>query len=235
MPFRKSGVRLPKCTLQQSEVKLVIRLKLGRFTHTLRLRQMRSSFASFFGRPAVRLALIVSGVGAVSCSDPYSDKAIYENTDQPFAVAALTGSDPTAPAGLQLSTRSVVRIDGAFDFDLAFDINAAGKIVVMPVGRVGTPLTGTRAIGLYRSPTHYADLKEAPKSGYFFDSTMAITKGGETVIILSQQTSCTYSLSPTTYAKIAIESVSVNRMIYGRAVINLNCGKRQLTTGLPSF
>jgi hypothetical protein len=181
--------------------------------------------------------LSVAGLAAfvAACEDPNANKATFTNADQPFAIAALTGSDVTAPAGLSLANRTVVRIDGVFDFDLAFDINGAGQVVVFPVGKVGTPISGTRFLGLKRGGVSYDQLSEAPKSGYTADSTMVISLGAG-LAVQSQASNCVYSLTPYTFAKITIDSVHpVKRMLYGRALINLNCGLRQLTPGLPSF
>jgi hypothetical protein len=196
---------------------------------------LRSKFARLTPRFAFVAAafLVVTLVGA--CDDPFNDKATFTNAEQGFAIAALTGSDITAPAGLSIASRSVVRIDGIFDFDLAFDINSAGRPVILPVGLVGTPLSGSRSVGLLRANASFGDVNEAPRSGYVFDSTMAFTPGSA-IIVLSQQSACTYSLTPQSYAKVTIDSVSVpRRMLYGRALINMNCGKRQLIPGLPSF
>lgn len=238
-PAAKTGGRLPKCTLQKSEVKLVIRLKLGHFTGTLRLRPMPPISHPIVVRLSPRLGLFVATLalvlGVAACEDPLTDAATYENAEQIFAIGALTGGDVTTPAGLSLATRQIVRIDGVFDFDLAFDINSSGKPVILPMGFVGTPVTGSRTIGLYRATSLFGDVSEAPRNGYVFDSTMTFNPGAA-IIVLSQQSGCTYSLTPQTYAKITIDSVSVpRRMLYGRALINLNCGKRQLTPGLPKF
>jgi hypothetical protein len=170
-----------------------------------------------------------------ACEDPNANRATFTNADQPFAIAALSGSDVTAPAGLSLANRTVVRIDGVFDFDLAFDINSAGQVVVLPVHKVGSSLNGNRFLGFKRGGVSYDQLSEAPKNGYTGDSTMVITLGAG-LAIQSQSPSCVYSITPYTFAKITIDSVNpVKRMLYGRALINLNCGLRQLTPGLPSF
>jgi hypothetical protein len=193
------------------------------------------NFAPSRVRRATILMAAACLVFVAACEDPNANKATFTNADQPFAVAALTGSDVTAPAGLSLANRTVVRIDGVFDFDLAFDLNSAGQVVVLPVGKVGAPLSGTRFLGLKRGGVSYDQLTEAPKSGYISDSTMVITLGAG-VVVQSQASNCVYSLTPYTFAKITIDSVNpVKRTLYGRALINLNCGLRQLTPGLPSF
>jgi hypothetical protein len=196
---------------------------------------LRTKFRRLRGRFGLHAAALAGVAAIVACDDPFNDKATFTNVEQPFSIAALTGSEVNAPAGLSLTNRSVVRIDGVFDFDLAFDINSAGKPVILPVGFVGTPLTGTRTIGLMRANTPFGEVAEAPRSGYVFDSTMTINPGAG-IVVLYQQSACSFSLTPQTYAKLTIDSVSVpRRMLYGRALINLNCGKRQLIPGLPTF
>lgn len=186
-------------------------------------------------RLAHLLALAGLTIGAAACDDPFQVKASFPNEHQTFTVAALTGADVNAPAGLFLDGRSVVRIGGDFSFDLAFDINAQGKPVVIPVGMVGTPLSGTKPIGLVRTSGGYDVLTEAPKSGFHFDSTMVVNTGAA-LAIQAQSSNCSFSLTPYIFAKIVIDSVNAGtRTLYGRTLINLNCGFRQLTTGLPTF
>jgi hypothetical protein len=200
---------------------------------------MTSTNSPIFTPVPVRRATLsmVAGLAVLvaACEDPNANRATFTNADQPFAIAALSGSDITAPAGLSLANRTVVRIDGVFDFDLAFDINSAGQVVVLPVSKVGSPLSGTQFLGLKRGGVSYDQLNEAPKSGYTGDSTMVISLGAG-LAVQSQAANCVYSITPYTFAKITIDSINpVKRMLYGRALINLNCGLRQLTPGLPSF
>lgn len=197
---------------------------------------MMPSFSLHNTFRAARLATLVGVVALVAaCDDPFASKASFTNADQPFAIAALTGADITAPAGLSLASRSVVRIDGVFDFDLAFDIDPAGKPVILPVARVGTPVGGTRLVGLQRTTTPYETLSEAPKSGYVFDSTMVFSLGAA-IVVQSQASSCSFSFTPYTFAKVRIDSINATtRTLYGHTLINLNCGFRQLTPGLPTF
>jgi hypothetical protein len=194
---------------------------------------------TFRPRTAARTirSLALAAVAAIggACDDPFASRASYANTNQTFAIAALTGADVTAPAGLSLATRTVVRIDGLMDFDLAFDIDPSGKPVWIPVGQVGSALTGSRLVGLLRANAPFESVSEAPKQGYVFDSTMVATLGA-TMIIQSQASSCSFSFTPYTFAKVSIDSIdAVTRTLFGRAVINLNCGFRQLTTGVPTF
>jgi hypothetical protein len=185
---------------------------------------------------AAHLALALAVVGAAAaCGDPYANKASVENSDQPFAVGALTGGDPSQPAGLSLANRITVRVDGSFQFDLAFDIAPDGRAVILPVSLVGTPISAPPAIGLQRVAGGYDSLKTAPKDGYFFDSTMTFTPTAA-IAVQAQSSNCSLTLTPYTFAKVTIDSINKQtRTLYGRALINLNCGLRELTAGLPTY
>jgi hypothetical protein len=181
------------------------------------------------------LAATAVALFVTACDDPFRLRAERENADQPFEIFAISGTAINAPAAISFVNRTVVRVDGSFLFDLAFDINKDGKPVVMPVGQVGTPLNGAPLIGLQRVSGGYDNLKEAPNSGYHFDSTMVVNPGAA-IAIQAQQGFCATSFTGYIFAKVVIDSVDLStRKLFGRTMINLNCGFRQLTPGLPSF
>jgi hypothetical protein len=191
------------------------------------LRSIRAHFGA-------HVAIIVAAAAA-ACGDPFSQKAQVTNASQPFAIGALTGGDPSMPAGLSLANKITVRVDGSFQFDLAFDIGADGRPIVLPVALVGTPIGSVPAIGLQRQVGGYDSLKTAPKDGYFFDSTMVFSPSAA-IAVQAQSSACSLSLTPYNFAKITIDSIDAkHRILYGRALVNLNCGFRELTEGLPTF
>ncbi len=182
------------------------------------------------------LAVVLSAVvGVVACSDPLSLVFNSPNGDQTFRVYALSGTPVTDPNGLYFASRSIVRVDGNFAFDLAFDIDPQGNPVILPVGLVGTPLGGTSAIGLKRVTGGYEGVTEAPRDGYVFDSVMVVAPRAA-IVVQAQQQQCAGSFTPYIFVKIAFDSVDVvTRALYGKTMINLNCGSRQLIPGVPKF
>jgi hypothetical protein len=183
-----------------------------------------------------RLAIsaLVLGAGlAAACSDPYKVKAQYDNADQPFFVHALTGAPLPFATALALPAKSVTRVDGTFAFDVAFDLNAQGDILLLPVRVVGQNPAGSRQVGILKPGGAYENIALAPSTGYVVDSVTVLRKG-EPAIIQAQEAACSLSLSPYMYARIVIDSVDlVGRAMYGRTTININCGFRSLKTGLP--
>jgi hypothetical protein len=178
-------------------------------------------------------ALLLGAALAGGCSDPLKATAQYDNTDQPFSVHALTGAPLPFATALALPAKSVTRVDGTFSFDVAFDLNAQGDIVLLPVRVVGQNPTGSRQVGILKPGGAYESIGLAPLTGYVLDS-VTVLKKGEPAIIQAQESACALSLSPYMYARIVIDSVDlVARAMYGRATININCGFRSLKTGLP--
>ncbi len=183
--------------------------------------------------PLVALAAALFGVSA--CDDPFKVKASYENASQAFQLYALTGTATNLSSALLLPVKSVTRVDGSFAFDVAFDLNAAGNVVVIPVSVLGQSTSGARAVGVITGIGGYTAILEAPTSGYTFDSTTVVTKG-QAFVIKAQQTACASSLTPYQYAKAVIDSIDyTRRTMIGRVTINLNCGFRSLRDGLPTY
>lgn len=192
------------------------------------------SVASSFRKATLAAALAMS-VGLVSCSDPLAVTYNFPNADQPFRVFALSGTPVSDPTGMYFAGRTIVRIDGDFTFDLAFDIDALGRPVILPVGLVGTPIGGAAVTGLQRVEGSYGSVTEAPRDGYVFDSVMVV-QANKPIVIQSQQGQCASSFTPYIFVKIVFDSVNaVDRTLFGRTLINLNCGSRQLTPGVPKF
>jgi hypothetical protein len=103
------------------------------------------------------------------------------------------------------------------------------------VAQVGTPVGGAPLIGLQRSTKAYDELTEAPRRGYVFDSSMVVAPRG-TLVMQAQNGLCAAYLASYIFVKITIDSVDVpGRAIFGRTLINSNCGSRQLTPGIPTF
>ena len=180
-------------------------------------------------------ALLAAVTSVWACDDPLKIRADQTNVNQFFTVNAISGTPTNAPVALNLTSKSITRLDGGFDFDIAFDLNAQGKIVILPLGLVGTPLGGAHLVGLLRMAGAFDSLTAAPKDGYVFDSTFVVAPGA-VLAIQSQVGVCAGSFTPYIFAKLVIDSVRAStRTLYGRTLINLNCGFRSLAPGTPTF
>ncbi len=184
------------------------------------------------------LAVIVTAVALVQCggSDSLLSPANFENVDRQFDVWAITGSSSALPAGYQFTSESLVRPqvlgNGALNFDVAFDITSAGKVLVLPARViVPSPPAGAPTIGFARQPGVYEQLQRATDKGYVSDSTITLAVG-ETVTIRLLNSGCVYG--EPFYAKLTIDDVNVaERRLLMRTLVNRNCGYRSLVAGIP--
>ena len=187
-----------------------------------------------------RLALLATVSGVVvlnACGDPTNLRATIPTFVDTLSVFALTGTPPSYPSAVSIVGRQVVRADGFANFDVAFDIDAAGSAVIYPVKFI-VAAGGSRPVGLLKMAAPFDAVVEAPGTG--FDTDAPIVFGtGETVVIQSahnaSQDVCQFALSPYIYAKIAVDSINAaSRTLYLRMGLDPNCGFRSFATGIPT-
>lgn len=202
--------------------------QLTRISGALRHQRRALSFST------LAVALIV----VASCGDSNSllSPAVYENVDRQYGVYALTGSPSGLPAGYQFTSESLVRpqilSSGALNFDVAFDITADGKALVMSAKKVvPTPPAGVAPIGFLSLTAVYEQVVKAPDKGYVDDTTATLTVG-QAVYVRLTGSGCVYG--EPYYAKLTIDSINVaERRLLVRSLVNRNCGYRSLTQGIP--
>ena len=188
-------------------------------------------------RASVALALVaIPLVAAVACSsDPYAPKALYPVSIDTIRVLALNGTAAEARSGVRLLTAQATVPDYSQQFDFALDINADGKVVLMPRSRV-VSCTSICQLGIKVIPAdsvEFDKLYDAPKSGYTYDSVTTVPVGA-TVAFVTKDIYCqasnisTYDL----YAKMVVDSIRMSdRSIFARIVSDPNCGFRGLVPG----
>jgi hypothetical protein len=181
--------------------------------------------------------LLVCAAVVDACTGPTTVSGLTQNGTQPFFVHALSGSALATATALAFPARSVTRVDGTFNFDVAFDIDASGNVILLTPELVGQNPAGNRLVGIITGIGSYDAITEAPLTGYTVDSTTVVSRG-QAVAVQAQEPNCNTSnpSAPYLYAKIVIDSVDlVGRGIYGRTMIGGDCGYRQLIAGFPAF
>ena len=197
---------------------------------------MHSPLRFLGARRPLLLATLALAVGLAACGpDPFAPRARFSNADTIVEVWALTGAPLSYPTTLLVPQRFAVRPDASATFDLGFDIDADGNLVVLPVNAVVTPLGGTRRIGFIVPTTPYADIDAAPQIGWAFDSTITLAVGD--VFLARVQTQyCAFEFNPEIYAKYQVDSIfPVERRIKLSGRVNPNCGFRSFADGIPTF
>lgn len=172
------------------------------------------------------------------CGDANPFQAQFPTVADTFTLFALTGTPAAYPSGLDTFSRVATRVDGNARFDLAFDIDTAGYVVVYPVKLIVSSISGDRTIGLKKVAGTFDAITSAPTGIYQADSAVVLGVGENVVVEANRGTSgdvCYLNLSPNIYSKIQISSVNLaTRTIVIQTVLDPNCGFRSFVTGIPA-
>ncbi|HET7458250.1 MAG TPA: hypothetical protein VFJ74_11410 [Gemmatimonadaceae bacterium] len=201
-------------------------------------------------RSGLALAALLAGSTVLgACHDTTALKATLQNNADTLTVYALsdtassrrdfptaiaTGVRATNAAGAIVAAPTPVSVSSSAQFDVAFDIDAAGKVVLYPQRRIVSGVSGRR-VGLVAVPGTFETVTEAPKNGYQFDSVAVTVDTGQVVAVQAQTTQCALEVSAYNYSKIVVDSVvPAIQAIYVRIATDPNCGFRSFLPGVPS-
>ncbi len=131
--------------------------------------------------PAAAAAAIVGLALATGCKDTNILQADLPVVTDTLVAYALSGTSASLPSGLSLTIRSTVRVDGTGSFDVGFDFDSAGRVVVSPVRVLVNQLSGAPQVGIQTLfTTPYDSIKSAP-GGYYRPDTAIVVLGGPAV------------------------------------------------------
>ena len=188
-------------------------------------------------RPLARvLAAIGMATALTACKGLTSIDAGFQNETGSDTVYALNGAPAGAPNAFRFYLGVPLRADPGFGFDVAFDIDKDGKVVVIPVKAVATNFSTPYSVALQTVPGTFVSVLEAPKDGYRPDT--AVTIGvGETLVAETRDFFgvCINSLKGQTfYSKLSVLSVdpALRRIVF-IVTVNRNCGFRSFAPGIP--
>ena len=179
---------------------------------------------------SLRVVAVALAVVAIACGDPTKPKAIYANAPSTYALYAFTGAPVNAATAISF-LGGAARADASFAFDVAFDIDGAGRPVIYPVRAIASDLAGSvKRVGLQVVPGTFDAVREAPETGYDTLSAQTVRPGDVLAVELLDLNTCLYSLGgQLLYAKLTVDSVNTTaRRIYARAVVDPNCGYRSV-------
>jgi hypothetical protein len=190
---------------------------------------------------AAAVAAIVGLALATGCKDTSILTADIPVVTDTLVAYSLSGTSASLPSALAVTLRSTVRVDGTASFDVGFDFDAAGNVIVSPVRVLVNQLSGAPAVGIQTLfTTPFDSIKSAP-GGYYRPDTAVVVGVGQPFVMLVNNRStassiCIYDPAPTIYAKVVIDSVKpeTTRAIYMRVTTDPNCGYRSFLPGLPS-
>lgn len=173
---------------------------------------------------------------AAACGDSLGlpQPSIENRRDTLVSLYALSGTPVTQPSAYVIGFRSVIRTDQAVEgFDFAFDIDSAGRAVLLPTGalRLG------RMSGIQTTTRAFDSVLVAPSGGYQLDSAVAVDSNS-VVIIHSRPLGCSFGITAVFYAKLHVLAIDTTSGPNGRRIdfeilTDINCGYRGLEPGLP--
>lgn len=191
-----------------------------------------------FSAPILRLvafAGVALAVAAAACSNVFGVPASLPTVSDTGVVYAINGAPPGAPTALNIFSGSLVAADASFIFDVAFDIDSAGQIVILPEPAVASGLATSFTVSLQTASGAFDDLTRAPGNGYRADTALVTSPNTVVVVQSTDPNACSTSITGTTiYAKLIVTSVDpVSRTMNVHYTVDPNCGFRSFTSGIP--
>lgn len=177
------------------------------------------------------LTVLVTGGAGLACGDPLAlPPARFENTVETVVLYALEGTDIRLPSAYDVINRRTARIDRFQPFDFAFDLDAGGTPLLLPSVFLGV-FPGS---GILRPEASFEGVISAPTDGFTADSAVAIAVG-DVFVVRSRTEQCSALLgSLPRYGKFRVLAVDpATRTITLEALVNANCGYRDLQPGFP--
>jgi hypothetical protein len=178
-------------------------------------------------------ALVLALVAA--CGSPLGlPQASIENRVDTLTLYALSGTSVALPSAYRMDFRQAVRTDQNPAFDFAFDIDTAGRALLLPTGPLHLgQLSGGQIMGV-----PFDSIRIAPDRNYQLDSAL-IVDVGTVAVVRSRPTTCSFGITSAYYGKLRVLEVDRTPGLTGRSIkfeilVDVNCGYRGLEPGLPA-
>lgn len=170
---------------------------------------------------------------AIACSDTTGlPDATLNNIEREETLYALVGTPVATPSGYAIEGPRRVRTDISDDFDFAYNIEADGRHVLIPLAGLGIDTGVTVKPGLQEQAASFEAITVAPSNGYITNQPVLITQGGRYAV--RGRITC-LSLGVPKYAKLEILSFDATaRSVTFRVLINDSCGYKGLEPGVPT-
>ena len=192
---------------------------------------------------ALRLLAAASAVSIAACDDPTELIATSAVVHDTLSVYALNDKDFTFPSALNIPELAVVRATGTFSFDIGFDIDQTGRVVLYPMALLASELAnlppGSLAdlhpVGLQKVAVPFDELTRAPDTGYNPDSALVVLPSETIAVQVGAPRYCAFPFPQTIYAKLVVDSLqTATRRIFFRITVDPSCGFRSFLPGIPT-
>jgi hypothetical protein len=173
-------------------------------------------------------------VTAAACGDSTGlPPATIDNVVDTATLFALNGTPVGTPSAFDVAAGVVTRLELGNQFDLAVDLDSAGAAVLYPASLLG----GRPTAGIQHSSETFEEITRAPLDDYVVDSITTVAEDS-TFLVRSRATGSLCNVfvgSVPRYGKFHVLAIdTVARTITFEFMVNVNCGYRDLTPGLPT-
>jgi hypothetical protein len=180
--------------------------------------------------PALAAIALLTG-----CGNPNDlADATIPNVESSITLSALTGTPIAAPSAYSVAEARAVRIDQGAAFDFAFNIDAGGRAVFLPLAVLGLGVQSGTNAGFLKVDQTFEGIESAPLNGYVTADTLPIAVG-ERYVVRSRVVCAGLGLPK--YGKIEITAIDPTpgaRTVTFRVLTDDNCGYRGLQPDLPT-
>jgi len=185
-------------------------------------------------RGVAALAVGTVAIATASCKGLTDLPAGLSTVADSGIIYAINGAPSGAPTAVHFFTGSRTAADASFFFDVAFDIDASGNVVLLPQRTVASQLTTTHGVGLQKSSLAYDAITSGIKSGYRADTALVVNPG-QVVLVQVQDPACAVSIASTSiYGKLVVLSVdTAARTMQIQYASDPNCGFLSFQPGIP--
>jgi hypothetical protein len=187
------------------------------------------------GGPLSVRALAISALLVAACSGLNDPVAGFDTATYTSDVFAINGSPAGAANAINTASALTVRVGVTYEFDIAFDLDAAGRPVVMTQRAVGLPANAVgHGVSLQPLTDPFESILVAPDGGWVADSLLTVNVG-QAFAVRAAVNVCQLFGSPFMYSKAVVDSVNTTaRRLWLTVVTDPNCGFRSFAPGRPT-
>jgi len=174
--------------------------------------------------------LLAIGMAAAACGTQQLQPAQIDNVVDTVTLGALVGTSVSLASAYSIPDARVIRTDQSSAFDFAYDVDAAGRRVLLPLFALGLGTPNGTNPGLILSNQTFEGLIDPPTSGYITNDTLVAAVGD----VFAGRSRIVCNLGVPEYAKLQILSFDdAKRTVTIQVLANTNCGYRTLGVGIP--
>jgi hypothetical protein len=185
---------------------------------------------------AVTLMVTVGALVAAACNDPFAITASIPNTVDTLDLYAANQSPVILPSGYIVALRARTRpgVDApVYNFDFIYRLDPVQGPQLVPFGALARGDSVAGRPGLLATTVPFDSISLALQTGYETSQPVNIAVGSTLYVRSAVPNGCVLSIPY--YAKIQVLSIDeTNQSIKFRILVDINCGYRGLTTGVPT-